>query len=82
MDFTETLMKKQPLYSICIHYFPEVLPHLFCHGIYSIAAALVFTTVLHNFTHGGQKVGAGSKDKVLSQPDGFILSGNTVNSLD
>ena len=71
-------MKKRPLYSIHIHYFPEVLPRLFCRGIYSIAVALVFTAVLHIFTRGGREVGARGKDEVLPQPDGSIVSGGTV----
>ena len=68
-----------PLYSIHIHYFPEVLPRLFCRGIYSIAVALVFTAVLHIFTRGGREVGARGKDEVLPQPDGSIVSGGTVH---
>jgi len=47
-------------------------------GIFSIAVALVFTAVLHIFTHGGRKVGARGKDEVLPQPDGSIVSGGTV----
>ena len=66
------------LYSIHIHYFPEVLPRLFCRGIHSIAVALVFTAVLHIFTRGGREVGARGKDEVLPQPDGSIVSGGTV----
>ena len=66
-----------PLYSIHIHYFPKVLPCLFCHSIYSIVVALVFTAVLHIFTHGGREVGARGKDEVLPQPDGSIVSGST-----
>ena len=67
-----------PLYSIHIHYFAEVLPRLFCHGIFKVAITLVFTAVLQIFTRGGRKVGACSKDEVLPQPDGSILSGGTV----
>ena len=66
-------------YSIRIHYFPEVLPRLFCCSIYSIVVAIIFIVVLHIFTHGGCEVGARSKDKVLPQPDGSILSGGTVH---
>jgi len=62
-------------------YFPEVLPHLFCRTIYSIAVALVFTAVLHIFTCGGREVGACGKDEVLPQPDGSILSGGTAHQL-
>ena len=69
-----------PLYSIHIHYFPEVLPRLFCGGIYSVAVALVFTAVLRIFTRGGHQVGAHGKDKVLPQSDGSIVSGGTVAS--
>ena len=71
-----------PLYSIHIHYFPEVLPRLFCRGIYSIAVALVFTAVLHIFTRGGREVGARGKDEVLPQPDGSIVSGGTVSTVE
>ena len=67
-----------PLYLIHIHYFAEVLPRLFCRGIFNVAVALVFTAVLQIFTHGGREVGARSKDEVLPQPDGSILSGGTV----
>ena len=78
MEFTGNVDEKMPLYSIHIHYFPEVLPRLFCRGIYSIAVALVFTAVLHIFTRGGREVGARGKDEVLPQPDGSIVSGGTV----
>jgi len=44
-------------------YFPKVLPLPFCRGIFSITVALIFTAVLHIFTHGGRKVGAHSKDR-------------------
>ena len=67
-----------PLYSIHIHYFAEVLPRLFCRGIFKVAVALVFTAVLQIFTRGGREVGARGKDEVLPQPDGSILSGGTV----
>ena len=63
------------LYSI---HFPEVLPRLFCRGIFKVAVALVFTAVPQNFTRGGREVGARGKDEVLPQPDGSILSGGTV----
>ena len=76
MEFTCDI-EKMPLYSIHIRYFPEVLPYLFCCGIYSIAVTLVFTTVLHIVTHSGCGVGACGKDEVLLQPDGSILSGGT-----
>ena len=69
-----------PLYSIHIHYFTEVLPRLFCRGIFKVAVALVFTAVLQIFTRGGREVGARGKDEVLPQPDGSILSGGTVFS--
>ena len=75
MEFTWNVDEKMPLYSIHIHYFPEVLPRLFCRGIYSVAVALVFTAVLHIFTRGGREVGARGKDEVLPQPDGSIVSG-------
>ena len=64
--------------SIHIHYFPEVLPRLFCRGIFKVAVALVFTAVLQIFTRGGREVGARGKDGVLPRPDGSILSGGTV----
>ena len=67
-----------PLYSIHIHYFAEVLPCLFCHGIFKVAVALIFTAVLQIFTRGEREVGACGKDEVLPQPDGSILSGGTV----
>ena len=70
-----------PLYSIHIHYFAEVLPRLFCRGIFKVAVALVFTAVLQIFTRGGREVGARGKDEVLPQPDGSILSGGTVHVL-
>ena len=70
-----------PLYSIHIHYFAEVLPRLFCRGIFKVAVALVFTAVLQIFTRGGREVGARGKDEVLPQPDGSILSGGTVSKL-
>ena len=70
-----------PLYSIHIlHYFVEVLPRLFCPGMFKVAVALVFTAVLQIFTRGGCEVGAHGKDKVLPQPDESILSGGTVPS--
>ena len=69
-----------PLYSIHIHYFAEVLPRLFCRGIFKVAVALVFTAVLQIFTRGGREVGARGKDEVLPQPDGSILSGGTVGN--
>ena len=78
MEFTCNVDEKMPLYLIHMHYFPEVLPRLFCCSIYSFAVALVFTAVQHIFTCGGCKVGARGKDKVLPQPDGSILSGGTV----
>jgi hypothetical protein len=78
MEFTSNVDEKMPLCSIHIHYFPEVLPRLFCRGIFSIAVALVFTAVLHIFTRGGREVGARGKDEVLPQPDGSIVSGGTV----
>jgi len=78
MEFACNVDEKMPLYLIHIHYFPGVLPRLFCCGIYSIAVALVFTALLHIFTCGGLEVGAHGKDKVLPQPDGSILSGGTV----
>ena len=65
--------------SIHIHYFPEVLPRLFCRGIFKVAVALVFTAVLQIFTRGGREVGARGKDGVLPRPDGSILSGGTVS---
>ena len=68
-----------PLYSIHIHYFAEVLPRLFCRGVFKVAVALVFTTVLQIFTRGGHEVGTRGKDEVLLQPDGSILSGGTVH---
>ena len=68
-----------PHYLIHIHYFAEVLPRLFCCGIFKVAVALIFTAVLQIFTHGGCKVGAHGKDEVLPQPDGSILSGGTVS---
>ena len=67
-----------PLYSIHIHLFPEVLPHLFCRAIFKVVVALVFTVMLQISTCGGRKVGAHGKDKVLPQPHGSILSGGTV----
>ena len=70
-----------PLYSIHIHNFPEVLPRLFCQGMFKVAVALVFNAVLQIFTHGGCEVGARGKDEVLPQPDGSILSGGTVCKL-
>ena len=70
-----------PLYSIQNHYFAEVLPRLFCRGIFKVAVALVFTVVLQIFTRGGREVGARGKDEVLPQPDGSILSGGTVRAL-
>jgi len=78
MEFTSNVDEKKPLYLIHIHYFPEVLPRLFCCGIFSIAVALVFTTVLPIFTRSGREVGACGKDKVLLQPDGSMVSGGTV----
>ena len=57
MKFTSNVDEKIALYSIHIHYFPEVLPRLFCRGIFSIAVALIFTVVLHIFARGGRKVG-------------------------
>ena len=69
---------KMPLYSIHIHYFAEVLPCLFCRGIFKVAVALIFTAVLQIFTCGGREVGACGKDEVLLQPDGSILSGGTL----
>ena len=80
MEFTSNVDEKMPLYSIHIHYFPEVLPRLFYHGIFSIAVTLVFTVVLHIFTHGGREVGARCKDEVLPQPNGSIVSGSTVSA--
>jgi len=56
MEFTSNVDETMPLYSIHIHYFPEVLPGLFTRGIFSIAVALVFTLVLHIFTRGERKV--------------------------
>ena len=67
-----------PLYSIHIHYFAEVLPGLFCRGMFKVAVALVFIAVLQIFTRGVRQVGARGKDEVLPQPDGSILSGGTV----
>ena len=67
-----------PPYSIHIHYFAEVLPRLFCHGIFIVAVALVFTAVLQIFTRSGREVGACGIDEVLPQPGGSILSGSTV----
>jgi len=78
MEFTSNVDEKMPLYSIHIHYFPEVLPPLFCRSIFSIAVALVFTAVLHIFTRGACEVGARGKDEVLPQPNGSIASGGTV----
>ena len=69
-----------PLYSIHIRYFAEVLPRLFCRGIFKVAVALVFTAVLQIFARGGREVGARGKDEVLPQADGSILSGGTVPS--
>ena len=60
------------------HYFAEVLPRLFCRGMFKVAVALVFTAVLQIFTRGGREVGARGKDEVLPHPDGSILSGGTV----
>ena len=51
-----------PLYLIHIHVFPEVLPRLFCHSIFKVAVALVFTAVLQIFTRSGREVGARGKD--------------------
>ena len=79
MEFTSNIDGKIPLYSIHIHYFPAVLPPLFYRGIFSIADALVFTAVLHIFNCGGREVRARSKDQVLPQPDGSIVSGGTVS---
>ena len=67
-----------PLYLIQTHYFAEVLPRLFCRGVFKVAVALVFTAVLQIFTRGGREVGARGKDEVLPQPDASILSGGTV----
>ena len=67
-----------PLYLIHAHYFPKALPPLFCHGIFKVVVALVFTTVLQIFTRGGHEVGAHGKDEVFLLPDGSILSGGTV----
>ena len=64
--------------SIHIHYFPEILPHLFCRSILKVAVTLVFTAVLQIFTCGGREVGVRGKDGVLPRPDGSILSGHTV----
>ena len=69
---------KMPLYSIHIHYFAEVLPRLFCCSIFKVAVTLVFTAVLQIFTRGGHEVRARSKDEVLPQLDGPILSDGTV----
>ena len=59
MDFTVLMKKKH--YSETYIYFPEVLPRLFCQDIYSIAVTLIFTVVLHIFTHDGCKMGACAK---------------------
>ena len=64
--------------SIHIHYFPEVSPRLFCHGIFKVAVALVFTVVLQIFTCGGREVGACGEDGVLLRPGRSILSVSTV----
>ena len=60
------------------HYFAEVLPRLFNWGMFKVAVELVFTAVLQIFSRGGREVEARSKDEVLLQPDGSILSGGTV----
>lgn len=56
MDFTCNVAEKEKaLYSMHIHYLPEVLPDLLCQGIYLIAVALIFTAVLYLFIRGGRR---------------------------